>query len=138
MARELLISVVFEPYMQGRGPTFGLSLTDTGRVGEYGKHVFHYKLTMTNPEVISEDAIRPPQTTTLFEGEDFQAHYRPDHPQGLHNLNSLVDDIMCFLTLRPGDTDEEYFKDYNEMQLEYCKQYAEELSCEAQMRFGRD
>lgn len=42
---------------------------------------------------------------------------------------------MSFLTLRPGDTDSDYFKDYNETQKEFCAQHAESLACEVQNRF---
>lgn len=138
MTRQLLASVVFDPYIPGGGPTFGLALTDTGRIGEYGKHIFHYKLTMTDPERVSEDCIRPPQTTTLFEGEDYEAHLVKDHPDGHHDLNSVIRGIMGFLTLRPGDTDEDYFKDYTPEQLHYCQEWAEALSLDVMDKYGED
>lgn len=133
---QLLASVTFEPYIPGGGPIFGLSLTDTGRRDEYHKHVFHYKLTITDPEHVSEDCVRPPQTRILFEGEDFNSHYRPNSK--LHDLNSVIRGIMGFLTLKPGDTDREYFRNYTEEQREYCRNWAEALSLEVMLRYGED
>jgi hypothetical protein len=46
--------------------------------------------------------------------------------------------ILGFLTLRPGDTDAEYFENYNQEQLDFCAQHAEALSYEALTRFGED
>jgi hypothetical protein len=69
----------------------------------------------------------------LFEGEDYFS-------SPMHSIDSdeTVEDILCFLTLRPGDTDEEYFKDYTPEQMEYCQQHAEALSCAVRNRFGDD
>lgn len=46
--------------------------------------------------------------------------------------------LLGFLTLRPGDTDDEYFEHYTAVQREYCAQHAETLACEAITRFGED
>jgi len=45
---------------------------------------------------------------------------------------------MSFLTLRPGDTDDEYFAAYTEAQRAYCGQHAEALHCEVLARFGEE
>lgn len=133
---ELLASVVFEPYIPGSdNPTFALTLSDTGRRDEYGKHIFHYRLTITDPQHYhSEYVVRAPQTRVLFEAEDYHAHYVPTH--NFHDLDSVIEGIMGFLTLRPGDTDEEYFKNYTHEQLDYCERFAEALMCEVQARYG--
>lgn len=44
--------------------------------------------------------------------------------------------LLGFLTLRPGDTDREYFDKYTPAQLEYANQHAETLPCECYARFG--
>lgn len=49
---------------------------------------------------------------TLFEGDD----YRPSPTWATGGLDSLVS-LLGFLTLRPGDTDAEYFRDYTPEQL---------------------
>jgi hypothetical protein len=118
---ELIDSFVFDPYIQGGGPAFVLIMWDTGRTDEYRKHVLPYRLTMFSngvPEV-------------LFEGEDY--HCAPSHAI---DSNEAVATLMSFLTLRPGDTDDEFFANYTPAQLEYCAQYAETLSCEVTATYG--
>lgn len=51
----------------------------------------------------------------LFEGKDFG-------PSPLYGYDSLENIVHClqWLTLKPGDVDKEYFKDYTPAQLEFC------------------
>ncbi len=72
-----------------------------------------------------------PLTTVLFEGEDFCCA-----PSYAIDGDQCIASLMGFLTLRPGDTDREYFADYTPEQLEYCSHHAESLSCEVMNRFG--
>lgn len=109
---------------------FVLILWDTHRRGEYGKHVFAYRLSMGYWSCYGI----PDGDVVLFEGEDFETHYKPD--SACFNDDSLVRGIMGFLTLRPGDTDTEYFADYTPEQLDYCARYAEALSCEVTALYG--
>lgn len=115
---ELLRRFVFRPYRKGMGPVFRLKVWDANRT-EYGKNMLGYELRMGR--------------TVLFTGEDF----------GCSPLHSIDGDnaaaaIMGFLTMRPGDTDPEYFANYTPEQLAYCAEHAEALSCEVDARFGRD
>ena len=73
------------------------------------------------------------QDRTLFEGEDFGC-------SPLHTIDSdaTMRSLMGFLTLRPGDTDADYFSDYTREQMDYCDQHAESLSWEVTQRFGED
>ena len=43
--------------------------------------------------------------------------------------------IMGFLTLRPGDTDRDYFDSYTAEQIEFRDTHAETLACEVYSRF---
>ncbi|MGW3347878.1 hypothetical protein ACWDA3_31675 [Nonomuraea rubra] len=43
-------------------------------------------------------------------------------------LISTARTVLSFLTLRPGDTDAEYFEHYTRAQRDWCESYAEELS----------
>lgn len=87
---------------------------DTYRRDEYGKHVLGYAF--WPPDVSQE---KP----ALFVGEDF--HNAPgDAIDSDESLRSLI----CFLTLRPGDTDPEYFDDYTPEQLAFAEKHGEELS----------
>ena len=56
--------------------------------------------------------------TVLFEGYDFSAS-----PMWAVDSDECMGCIMGFLTLRPGDTDEEFFEDYTPRQLEFCDQH---------------
>ncbi len=48
----------------------------------------------------------------------------------MHSIdgNDSVAALLSFLSLKPGDTDSEYFDDYSARQLEWMENYAEELS----------
>lgn len=54
----------------------------------------------------------------LFEGKDF----RPAPSYGIDSLESIAS-LLSFLTLRPGDTDDDYFKAYTPSQLAWCESY---------------
>ena len=112
---DLMRTARFYPYRKGLGPTFTLKLyyLGTERIG--------YTLAMREHR----------KTSILFEGSDFR-------PSPLHSVdgNEAVNSLMMFLTLRPGDTDAEYFENYTNEQREYCEQYAEALSLEVMNRFG--
>jgi hypothetical protein len=49
-----------------------------------------------------------------------------------------VASLMGFLTLQPGDTDQEYFDKYTEVQKTYCQQHAEYLGYEVMARFPEE
>lgn len=59
----------------------------------------------------------------LFEGNE----YRPSPMHSIDGKESIFG-LLAFLSLRPGDTDDDYFKDYTPEQLEFCETDAEELS----------
>lgn len=131
MAKDILRRCVFSPYRKGMGPTFSLVTWDTGRTQRaVGSHPTHYtlgyKLTMREPGPKGK-------SVTLFEGED---HGCPMHT-GVDS-DDAVRSVMNFLTLKPGDTDSDYFAGYTEAQLEYCNSHAESLALEVMNRFGED
>lgn len=111
---------VFRPYRLGCGPYFRLRVWDTYRRDGYGKCILGYSLFRCEPETLLE----------LFAGEDF-------HNSPMHAIDSdaTIAGLMGFLTLRPGDTDQEYFDNYTPEQLDYCSQHAEALACEVMNRF---
>lgn len=87
---------------------FELKLWATYQV-RYGKDILAYQFTH-NGKVI-------------FEGNDFGC-------SPLHAIDSdeSVAGCLSFLSLKPGDTDPEYFEDYTEEQLGWATQYGEEVS----------
>lgn len=82
---------------------YTLTMEATGRLDHYGHELVRY-------EFIT------PQGVTLFSGEDFGASPLHD-TTGFESAKSL----LGFLTLQPGDTDEDYFKDYTTEQMNFAK-----------------
>jgi hypothetical protein len=113
-----LMTVGFKPYREGMGPKFKLTTWDTGRT-ICDQYAVGYCLAIKAPG--------QKKWEKLFEGEDFGCS-----PMHAIDSNDCCAAIMCFLTLRPGDTDTEYFANYTPEQLEYCNQHAEALSCAIQ------
>ena len=112
----------FRPYRAGWGPTFTLDLWNCERRDHLGKWILGYRLTMRYTRE---------QSQIIFESEDFGCS--PCHAV---DSDETVKALMGFLTLRPGDTDREYFASYTPEQLEYCAQHAEALDAEVRFRFG--
>lgn len=117
---DLLRICRFQPYRKGMGPTFTLRMWDDGTRDERGVTTIRYRLSM------SENGKR----TVLFEAADYHGS-----PCCADDSNENVAGLMSFLTLRPGDTDPEYFESYTPEQLAYANSHAETLSCECLNRF---
>jgi hypothetical protein len=88
---------------------YELVLWDTGRVDEYRKSVLGYRLIH-------------PAGWVLFEGEDYCCS-----PCFAIDSDSSVRSLLTFLTLRPGDTDPDYFDRYSVYQLAWAENEAEAL-----------
>jgi hypothetical protein len=108
---------LFHPYIEGE-PFFKLSLYELGQDEDRpwkrpGKEMVGYKL-----EQMDGDS-----SQIIFEGTDFGC-------SPLHAIDSdaAVEAIMNFLTVRPGDTDADYFEKYTDAQLEFANQHAESLN----------
>jgi hypothetical protein len=120
--QELLRDV----WLDGRPWSYRLQVWDTGRMNGLGSHnLLRYCFTRLDGKGNAGEIGR----TVIFEGSDY----------GCPAVNSIDSDDMLrtligFLTLRPGDTDEDYFSRYTQAQLEWaasddCEeiaQYAEE------------
>jgi hypothetical protein len=90
---------------------FTLRLYDTGRTGAYGKARLAYRFS--------------DRGKVIFEGDDYFA-------SPMHAIDSMdaAYGLMGFLSLRPGDTDEEWFASYTPEQMAWCQSgRAEWLSC---------
>lgn len=107
---DVIRTVIFRPYRKGMGPVFTLRMFGAGDRIAYTLRA---------------------EGKTIFEGSDFRCS-----PLDCEDSDESVKALMGFLTLRPGDTDREYFEDYTEDQLEFCSLHAETLSCEVGSRFG--
>jgi hypothetical protein len=97
---------------------YRLELYDTGRTteGAFGTPILAYRFTQ----------IQDDYNVVLFEGNDFS-------PSVLTPIDSdeSVRALIHFLTLKPGDTDKEYFENYTPTQLEWCQTVdAEQILCD--------
>lgn len=87
-----------------------LKIGDVQKAGKYGRLYYSYVM-------LVDDKI-------LFSGLD----YSPSPMQSPDSLDSLIG-LLGFLTVKEGDTDDEYFKDYTDDQLEFTQSnLCEELS----------
>lgn len=120
--REKVRTVVFKPYNGINMPRFRLEVFagDFGRF-ETGQERMGYRLTQLHADK---------SRTVLFDAEDFGRA-----PGDTEDGDGTVVGIMGFLTLRPGDTDADYFKDYTYEQRRFADEHAEWLAGEVQARF---
>lgn len=121
--RDILRRVRLTPYRKGYGPTFTLIMWATDRTDSRGQTRIGYELRQHEHG----------RTAVLFTGEDFAGS-----PLHADDSDSTVAALLGFLTLRPGDTDREYFDDYTPEQRAYCDAHAETLNGEVYARFGKD
>ena len=119
--REHIRTCVFRPYRRGMGPTFTLRLYDMGEPYQGGPHWrIGYTLDMSQNG----------RSVRLFDASDFGCA-----PSNAIDSDACVESLMGFLTLRPGDTDSDYFKSYSDEQRAYCDQHAEQLGACVMFRF---
>jgi len=88
---------------------YRLRMWDAGTRARTGQHQIRY---------VFED----PKGNILFEGDDYGAS-----PMDAIDSDETVRGLLGFLTLQPGDTDEEYFADYTEEQMDFAETEAEDL-----------
>lgn len=116
-----LRNVRLRPYRTGYGPRFSLTTYDTGRCDERGSANQRYRFVQIDGK----------RRTVLFEGEDYSVGAGQ-----CSDSDDAVAGLLEFLTLKPGDTDDEYFARYTPAQRRFADQHAEMLSCEVKARFG--
>ena len=87
---------------------YHLDLFDTGRTDWRGQTVLAYELRLRD--------------RVIFSGDDFAGS-----PLHADDSDATVGALLGFLSLRPGDTDREYFDGYTADQLEFAEEHGEEL-----------
>ena len=92
------------------GRTFDLQTFDTGRTDWRGQTVIAYRFGVVG------------EPDPIFEGADFCGS-----PMHADDTDLTLASLLCFLTLRPGDTDADYFDAYTPRQREWTQDFA----CEA-------
>lgn len=124
MRRELIREETFTPYVAGY-PVFILRVWDSDRPSMHAmRNRLAYELIQ-----LEQNA----ESRVLFSGEDFGPS-----PMHADDSDDTIAALMGFLTLRPGDTDREYFAGYTADQLDFCASHAEALQMEVIARFGDD
>jgi hypothetical protein len=108
----------YEPIRVWGADGFLLQLWDTHRVNRYGKAVLSYELF--------------DHGLLIFKGDDF--HCPPLHAP---DSDESVAGLLAFLSLKPGDTDPEWFESYTPEQLAWCRARGEELSMYVEDLEGR-
>lgn len=129
MAKDILRRCRFEPYRKGAGPVFWLTVWDAGERFDESvnrrRTYLGYRLSMTDGR----------SKMVLFNGEDFGCPAIMTQGDSIDSDSTLAN-LMGFLTLKPGDTEADYFKYYTPTQLRYCEQHAEALNMAVIDRFG--
>lgn len=97
---------------------YKLTMLDTGKVNGYGKAIVKY-------------CLKNPSGIKLFAGQDFAASPM-DTPTGKQSACALIQ----FLTLKPGDTDADYFEHYTDNQMEFAQGEAEQIGYAWRERLG--
>lgn len=101
---------------------YRLLMWDTNRTDDrYGKSVLGYAF------------YAPGADKPLFVGEDFCCS-----PANCVDSNETVCSLLGFLTLRPGDTDREWFENYTPEQMAFAEGDAEQLQMFALERDAED
>lgn len=119
--RNIVRTIILAPYARGQGPRFHLQTRDTGRCN--GTHtMLAYTLRMKDTDG---------RSVVLFEGDDYGV---PGHE--CIDSDAAMRGLLSFLTLRPGDTDADYFASYTAEQLAFCDYHAEALAMASYDRFG--
>lgn len=90
-------------------------------MSEFTMTIFDHALTMQvhhkqERRTIVSYTLKTPDGRTMFEGNG----YSPSPMMQPLSTDSAME-LLSFLTLRPGDTDDEYFDNYSEEQLEWLK-----------------
>ena len=98
----------FEEIREWSEDDFRLQLFDTGRLDGRGQTKLAYRF-FDGGQLI-------------FEGEDFAGS-----PLHADDSDATLASLLGFLSLRPGDTDAEYFDSYTPERLAWCEERAEDL-----------
>jgi len=122
MIEDIIRRVRLTPYRKGCGPAFTLMVWDTGRRDARGQSKLGYSLRQ-----YARPGARP---RVIFLGSDFAGS-----PLHADDSDQTIAALLSFLTLRPGDTDREYFDKYTPEQLQFASEHAEALSAEVYARF---
>jgi hypothetical protein len=107
------------------GYRYTLTMRATSQVDSRGQTRIAYTLKCKAPE-----SGRKPYTV-LFEGDDYSGS-----PMHADDSDATVAGLLGFLSLKPGDTDPDYFDGYTTAQRLWAESHAEYLGYARMHRFG--
>ena len=109
---------ILRPYRKGMGPVFNLTLHDE-KMCMNGRCNLSYSLKEGKK--------------VIFKGSDFG-------PSPMYSIDGdkTVAALLSFLTLKPGDTDPDYFANYTPEQFAFASEHGEAIQCYSMDRFGED
>ena len=117
MGNDKLRRVFLRPYRKGMGPVFRLDTFDSGRQDWRGQTIIAYTFAMDG--------------AVLETGADFAGS-----PMHADDSDACIALLLTFLTLRPGDTDADFFDGDSEAMWDYRSHHAEALAAYVAHRFG--
>jgi hypothetical protein len=89
---------------------FTLKIWETNKRADTGQELLRYEFADENGNII-------------FNGEDYGCS-----PMDAIDSDDSLRGLLGYISLRPGDTDAEYFDNYTPEQMEFAETYGEELS----------
>ena len=95
-------------FKDGNGNDYRLTMIDTGKTDRRGQTRVRYVMGRKVEN----------QWSILFDGSDFCVS-----PLHADDSDESVYALLGFLTMRPGDTDQEYFEEYTPKQLEWAESH---------------
>ena len=112
-------TVRFKPYRSGMGPSFTLHMYDAETTDSAGRYGVCFEFKMGRETIFS----------SMTPANAAFGHHCIDS-------NDAVKNVMGWITLKPGDTDREYFANYTQAQLDFASSHADTLEMEVMDRFG--
>lgn len=129
-APEKVRTVKLSPYRKGAGPTFTLELWDLNQSDPEGRFAVGYKLIENSG---TQGGTAHNHKRTIFECKEFACSVRMREAV---DSDEAVASVLSWLTLRPGDTDADWFANYTPGQMDFANAHAEALAMESINRFG--
>jgi hypothetical protein len=127
--REVMKTFRFKPYLTGMGPTFLLELYDGGGHDSAGRWSVDYRLIQcgwTDTNTRRGTSMLRHKRAVIF--DSVNGSQSPVYTHDAIDSRKAALTVLSFLSLRPGDTDSEYFADYTSEQLVFAQEHGESLS----------
>jgi hypothetical protein len=119
-----MLRVILRPFRDSGAARYRLDMFDSHETDRDGKYRVCY---------VFSRLVKGKRAEVLFTGDD----YCPGRGTAIDSIESARG-LLGFLTLRPGDTDSEYFERYSDAQRAFAATDAEAVACEVEGRFGEE